>query len=287
MSNERSIAIFGPGLLGGSLALAVRAVMPQCEIRIWGRREEAMTIIRERGLADFTSTDARLVAAGASLVVLATPVTVMESVSRLIIDRLAPDAVVTDVGSVKQSVVGALEPLFELARRSFVGSHPMAGSDKAGIEAARVDLFKGAACIVTPTAQTSLVDVDRVKCFWEALGCRLLTMSPDEHDRKIARISHLPHAVAAAVVLAGLGKDPSAAHCSGNGFRDSTRVAGGDPDLWTGILLENRSEVVTALEDVVAQTKELLAIISRQDNEALRRFLAEAQKLRALVPPGA
>lgn len=246
-----------------------------------------MTTVRERGLADFTSTDARLVVEGASFVVLATPVTVMESVSRLIVGRLAPDAVVTDVGSVKQPVVSVLEPLFASAGRSFVGSHPMAGSDKAGIEAARQDLFKGAACIVTPPGETLSVDVDRVKSFWEALGCRLITMSASEHDRKIARISHLPHAVAAAVVLAGLGHDPSAASCSGNGFRDSTRVAGGDPDLWTGILLENRSEVVMALEDVVARTKELLAIISRQDNEALRRFLAEAQKLRALVPPGA
>lgn len=287
MSNERSIAILGPGLLGGSLALAVRRVMPQCEIRIWGRREQAVQDILDRGLADFASTNAALVAEGASLVILATPVLVMEAMSMALVGRLASDAVVTDVGSVKRSVVSVLEPLFTSGGHSFVGSHPMAGSDKAGIAAARHDLFQGAACILTPTTDTASMALDRVRQFWETLGCRLLTMSPEEHDRKIARISHLPHAVAAAVVLAALGKDHSAVQCSGNGFRDSTRVAGGDPDLWTGILLENRHEVVPALEDVVARTKELLAIISGQDNEALRRFLAEAQQLRALVPPGA
>jgi prephenate dehydrogenase len=243
--------------------------------------------IQRRGLAHFASTDPAVVADGASFVVLATPVTVMESVSSAIVGRLSPDAVVTDVGSVKQSVVNLLEPLFASRGHSFVGSHPMAGSDKAGIEAARHDLFKGASCIVTPTPQTSEASVSRAIQFWQTLGCRLLTMPPDEHDRKVARISHLPHAMAAAVVLAALRRDESAAQCTGNGFRDSTRVAGGDPALWTGILLENRSEVVSALEDVAAQTKELLAIISRQDNEALRRFLAEAQRLRALVPPGA
>ncbi len=287
MSNERSIAIFGPGLLDGSLALAVRRMMPQCEVRIWARRSDAVDDIHRRGIADVASTNAELVAEGASLIILATPIVVMESVSLALAGRLAADAVVTDVGSVKVPVVNLLQPLFASSGHGFVGSHPMAGSEKAGIEAARHDLFDGAACIVTPTDQTHAAALDRVSRFWVQLGCRILTMPPGEHDRKIARISHLPHAMAAAVSLAALQQDETAAPCSGNGIRDSTRVAGGDPDLWTGILLENRLEVMAALEDTMAQTKDLLAIISRQDKEALRRFLAEAQRLRALVPPGA
>ena len=141
-----------------------------------------MTIIRERGLADFTSTDARLVAAGASLVVLATPVTVMESVSRLIIDRLAPDAVVTDVGSVKQSVVGALEPLFELARRSFVGSHPMAGSEKFGPEHANPDLYQGSITIVEPAPDAAPDARESVQALWKAVGSQVVELDPALHD---------------------------------------------------------------------------------------------------------
>jgi prephenate dehydrogenase len=284
MSHERSIAILGPGLLGGSLALAIRRVMPQCEIRIWGRREEAVADVKLRGIADFASSDAREVAHGASLVILATPILVMEQISIGLTGRLAPDAVVTDVGSVKQPVVRLLEPLFSSAQRHFIGSHPMAGSERAGIEAARANLFQGAACIVTPTDQTDPAALQRVLTFWSTLGCHTHTMSPAEHDRKIARISHLPHAVAAAVTLAALSDDPSAASCTGNGFRDSTRIAGGDPELWTGILLENRTEVMAALEDAASRTKELLEIVRRQDHEELRRFLAEAQQLRARVP---
>lgn len=109
-------------------------------------------------------------------------------------------------------------------------------------------------------------------------------MSAEEHDRKIARISHLPHAVAAAVVRAAMVADPSAAQCTGNGFRDATRIAAGDPSLWTGILLENRAEVLAALHDAQREVAELVEILDRMDEEALRHYLACAQSLRAQVP---
>ena len=287
MPHERSIAILGPGLLGGSLALAIRQAMPKTEIRLWGRRVEAINEVRRRGIGDFASIDAGEVVKGASLVVLATPITVMEPLSQSIANSLSPDAVVTDVGSVKACVVQALEPIFAQAGIAFVGSHPMAGSERAGIEAARVDLFVGANCIVTPTDKTEEAVLERVQDFWRQLSCRVLTMNAAEHDRKIARISHLPHAIASMLTLAALRRDPSAVQCTGNGFRDSTRIAAGDADLWAGILLENQQEILAGLEDAVALTQDLLAIIRSKDNERLRRFLAEAQELRASVPPGA
>jgi prephenate dehydrogenase len=280
MPPERSIAILGPGLLGGSLALAVKQAWPSLEVRMWGRRAEAVAEVLRLGIADFASTDAGAVVQNASLVVLATPVVVMEQVSVALQGRLAPDAVVTDVGSVKRSVVKVLEPLFASAGIPFVGSHPMAGSEQTGISAARADLFLGATCILTPTVQTQPAALARVQAFWSALGCRLLSMTVDEHDRKVARISHLPHAVAFALVRAALQDDPNAAECAGNGFRDTTRIAGSDPDLWSGILLENQAEVVAALQDAVTDLQDLLAIVRGADKEQLRHYIATAQELK-------
>jgi prephenate dehydrogenase len=280
MPPERSIAILGPGLLGGSLALAVKQAWPRLEVRMWGRRAEAVAEVLRLGIADFASTDAGAVVQNASLVVLATPVVVMEQVSVALQGRLAPDVVVTDVGSVKRSVVKVLEPLFASAGIPFVGSHPMAGSEQTGISAARADLFLGATCILTPTVQTQPAALARVQAFWSALGCRLLSMTVDEHDRKVARISHLPHAVAFALVRAALQDDPNAAECAGNGFRDTTRIAGSDPDLWSGILLENQAEVVVALQDAVTDLQDLLAIVRGADKEQLRHYIATAQELK-------
>lgn len=284
MTHERSIAIFGPGLLGGSLAMAVRQTLPAAEIRVWGRRQAAVDEVMQRGLADFVSTDACEVASGASLVILATPIEYMRGLAETFVSALQPDAVVTDVGSVKACVVEQLESLFSAAGKAFVGSHPMAGSELTGLDAAHAGLFTGAACIVTPTARTAPAALQRVHTFWTQLYCRMLSMSPEEHDRKIARISHLPHVMASVLTLSALRSDPTTVQCSGNGFRDSTRIAGGDPQLWTGILSENRAELIAGLQDALACTQELLAIVRSEDNEKLRHFLAEAQLLRASVP---
>ena len=200
---------------------------------------------------------------------------------------LPPGCIVTDVGSVKGTVVSALEPIFAGTRAAFAGSHPMAGSEKAGIESARADLFEGASCIVTPTPDTDSSAVERVTKFWTALGCQVLTMSPQEHDRKAARISHLPHVMAAITTLAALRANPDALPCAGTGFRDTTRVAGGDPALWTGILLANKTEVTAALREALGTTRELLEIVEGMDEEKLRLFLAGAKNLRDRLTAGA
>ena len=163
----------------------------------------------------------------------------------------------------------------------------MAGSEKTGIDAATGDLFEGATCLVTPTPNTDADALARVEAFWTALGAKTQRMSLGEHDRKVARISHAPHAVAFAQVVAALRADPSAAEIVGNGFRDSTRIAASDPGLWAGILMENQNEVVSALTDVSARIQDVLAMVRDGDKEKLRQFLAEAQQLRALVPAAA
>jgi prephenate dehydrogenase len=281
------IAILGPGLLGGSLAMAVRKHFPESRITLWARREEAVEKIREMQIADIASTNVREVVSGADLIILATPITVMESLAREIVKAdLSDGAIITDVGSVKASVVSELEPVCQAAGKTFLGSHPMAGSERTGIEAARADLFDGAACILTPTARTSRDDVARLTGFWRALGCRVLEMDAQEHDRRIARISHLPHVMAAATTLAALRASPAALDCAGNGFRDSTRVAAGDADLWTGILAGNRAEVLAAVRDASDTLREFLEMLDGLDEEALRRFLLEAKSLRDRLPAG-
>lgn len=283
-----NIAIFGPGLLGGSLALAIKKEMPTVSVRVWARRDAAAAEVRSRGIAAMATTSVAEASAGADFIILATPVDVMIDLAKQIaVSDVAEGCVVTDVGSVKGSLVPPLEAAFAGSRASFVGSHPMAGSEKTGLDAARADLFRGACCILTPTDAINESALTCVKTFWSALGCRLLSMSPEVHDRKVARISHLPHVMAAVTTLAALRPDATALDCAAGGFRDTTRVAAGDPGLWTGILRENRAEVIAALRDALGATRELLEIVEGFDEEKLRLFLAEAKSLRDRLAAGA
>lgn len=284
-SFPQRIAILGPGLLGGSLLLALRARVPGVHLQAWARRDAAVMAVRERKIADFASARLEEAVEGADFIVLCTPVEQMAPLARqLATAPVQKGCVVTDVGSVKAAVVFSLEEIFARSPLHFVGSHPMAGSEKAGLEAARAELFNGTSCLLTPTLLTDTVAMQKVRAFWQQVGCRLQEMPPEEHDRKVARISHLPHLAAAAVTLAALHQDPDAAGCIGNGFRDTTRVAAGDPDLWRGIVMENRAEVMAALTDARDRFNELLAMLEKLDDKALRHFLSEAKVLRDSVP---
>lgn len=280
-----NIAVLGPGLLGGSLLLALRERLPGSRLRAWARREAAVQELRDRGLADVTSTVLEEVVEGADFVVMCTPIEHMADLAgKLLHCPVQPGCVVTDVGSVKAPVVFAVEAAFAGSTLHFLGSHPMAGSEKAGLQAARPDLFEGANCLITPTLLTDTIALQATRALWQFVGCRVKEMSPEEHDRNVARISHMPHLAAAVVALAALHEDPAAVGCIGNGFRDTTRVASGDPDLWQGILLANRTEVVSAVADARDRFNELLAMLEKMDDKALRRFLRDAKTLRDGVP---
>ena len=280
-SSEPCLAILGPGLLGGSLAMAVREVMPETRVQVWARRSEVLDAVRERTGCAVATTDVAEAAAGATLVVLATPVENMATLAReLAALPLEPTAIITDVGSVKGSVTRELAPLFETTSASFIGSHPMAGSEKSGIEAARADLFRGAACIVTPEPHSPSDRVKRLEAFWRAVGCRMVSLNADVHDHHVARVSHLPHFMASITRLAALKADGSAAACIGPGFRDTTRVADGDPDLWVGIARQNRAELQAALRDARANLDRALELLATEDDAGLHQFLSEARALR-------
>ena len=286
------IAILGPGLLGGSLALAIRQFCPGVEIRLWARREAVVDEVKRRKLAEVASTDLSSVLTGADLVILATPVGIMEELSRRIRETglVSADCIVTDVGSVKKPVMEALGKALGDSGICSIGSHPMAGSEKSGIEHARADLFSGAPCIITRSANPSEAGdekaVKKLEEFWQAIGMKTCIMEPEEHDLLVARISHLPHLVAAAMVEVAFCDGEKAIPLAGTGFLDSTRIASGPPDMWTEILLENRAGVMSELKRLQTKLGETLAFLEDMNEEGLKRFLSEAKDRRdSLGPP--
>lgn len=280
------IAVIGPGLLGGSIIRAVEKCEPNIELRIWARREEAVRpLMEEKGIA-LATTDLEAIVDGVDLIVLATPVGVMKGLAERIVKApgFAACAIVTDVGSVKAPVVAELEPIFARAGARFVGSHPMAGSEKTGMEFARPDLFRGAACLITETDRTDAAAAKRVDAFWTELGCRTARLTPEDHDLAVALISHLPHLVASLLVETALGESPQLGGFAGGGFRDSTRIASGSPGMWAEILMENRAAVAGALRQFHTKVAETLAFFETGSKEEIHRLLAEAKDRRDGLP---
>lgn len=277
------VAIVGPGLLGGSVALGVRDRLPGVALRVWARREAAFGELSELGFAaGELTTDLGEIARAADLIVLATPVGAMPALAQGLVEAGLDGSrgtVVTDVGSVKREVERSVGVFLRERGVVFAGSHPMAGSEKAGLRHARADLLAGAKCIVTEDGG-ALAARGRLVAFWEALGARVSVMSAEEHDRVVARVSHVPHAAAAAVALAALDRCPELGFFSGGGLRDTTRVAAGLPEMWAEILLENRVEVQAGLVDLQERLSDLLALLGKRDKEGLVSYLSRAKELR-------
>jgi prephenate dehydrogenase len=275
----RKITILGPGLLGGSIGLAARHRKVAQRVALWARRLEAADEAWKLGAADEATTDLAKAVEGAELVVLATPIGVMNPLAEKFRASLADGCVVTDVGSVKYPVVSALTHTLA-GRARFVGSHPMAGSEQSGIEAARRDLFEKAVCIVTPTEATDKAALELVHNFWKAIGCNVRTLAPQEHDEMIARISHLPHVVAAAVVNVVCSDGVNPLNFVGPGFKDFTRIASGPPEMWTEICQENRQEIGRALDALIAELGKVRAALENNDGIELKTMLKRAKHFR-------
>jgi prephenate dehydrogenase len=280
---QKRVAIFGPGLIGGSIAMGLRARSLETKITIWGRNLDQLEKIMQCGLADRVTHDPATAVQEADLIILCTPVEIMPELARAIAPHLTTQSVVTDAGSVKASVTKELTAL--LGNR-FVGGHPMAGSELSGLAAARANLFAGAPCILTPLVTTHPEALETVTCFWNFLGSFITTMSPEEHDRLVARLSHLPHALAFALVhLVASTLPTGSALLAGGSFRDATRVAASSPALWAGILTENRQEVIAALREMSTLLDSLAKNLAEKKTPMLLDFLTQAQKHRDNLPP--
>jgi prephenate dehydrogenase len=269
----RRLAVLGLGLLGGSVAIAARQRGLASQVAGAARRADVRALALERGFVD-EAADFEAAAAGADLVVLATPVFAMPELVRRIAPSLAPGAIVTDVGSVKRVLVEVLPGLLP-AGSLYIGSHPMAGSHRSGIEHAREDLFEGAACVVTETPDAALRE--RVCGFWRALGARVVLRDAASHDAEVAWMSHLPHALAFAFAAALRAAPERAFEVAGAGFRDFTRIAHSEPELWADILAANRKALAAPLQAAGQALAELARAIEANDVEALERFFGAAR----------
>ncbi len=280
-----NVAVLGPGLLGGSIALALKERGGH-SVAIWARREESAREALQGGFADRASTEISTVVSGAEMVVLATPVGSMPDLAREAVRWIAPGTIVTDVGSVKSMVVRDLGPILDGHAR-FVGSHPMAGSEKTGMAAACARLFEGRPCIVTPLPETDPEAEQQVCGFWEMLGARVFRMTPEEHDARVALISHFPHLLAACLVNMAVDQDPAALDLCGPGFRDTTRVASGSPGMWVEILRSNGPAVKKSVEAMIEKLGETLRLLGSDcPEEHMHAFLthAKAERDRLRLP---
>lgn len=272
----RRLSILGVGLLGGSIGLAVKSKLSDCTVVGYGHRRSTLDKALAMGAVDEVYDAPATAVRGADLVILCTPVGTFPDLLRQTGPSLATGAIVTDVGSTKASVVESAGELLPRAAH-FVGSHPMAGSEKRGVEFARADLLAGALCIVTPDESSDAGAVERVQAFWRGLGMRTTRLSPSEHDRRLADVSHLPHAVAAALMHM---QDDASFALAGRGFADTTRIAAGDAALWRDILLDNRDNVIEGIERLSGQLAELARRLRAGDGDAVANWLDAAAQRR-------
>lgn len=275
------VAVLGLGLLGGSVALAARERGAGRSFAAAGRRREPL----ERGLAAGVVDeigDAAAAVRGADLVVLATPVPAMAAVLSSAAPHLREGALVTDVGSVKAPLTDILPGLLPEGAR-FVGSHPMAGGHLTGVEHARSDLFDGAVCAVTPLPDTPKHVSERIQGFWQQLGARVVLRDPAAHDAQVAWMSHAPHVIAFAFAESLAPAPAAALSLAGTGFRDFTRIAGSDAELWGDILRANRKALAGPLDAFGQALSRLADAVERDDAEAVEQFLASARSHLARV----
>jgi prephenate dehydrogenase len=279
------LTIIGVGLIGGSLARALRAKGAVGEVVGVGRGTANLQKAVELGVIDRFSNDPAAGVAGADLVFLATPVCSLVEMTARIAPYLAPGAVVTDGGSVKEGLVAPCEVLMPQGCH-FIGGHPIAGTEHSGVEASFATLYEGRRCILTPTERTDPAALATVRRMWEVAGSEVVTMDVIKHDRVLAAVSHLPHMVAYALVNAVAGYDrfdENILHYSAGGFRDFTRIASSDPVMWRDIALMNREAVVEMMDYFARYFSQLRDLVTAGDGPGLELFFAASKESRDAI----
>ncbi len=276
------ISLIGMGLMGGSLALAIKQGQLALKIHAFVRRAASVTEATKLAMADVITQDLREVVRDADLVVLCTPLSQMRTLTEQMRPHLKPGTIVTDVGSVKGSVMQELEPIVHSAQGQFIGSHPMAGSEKTGLASARADLFHNAICLVTPGVHATADAICAVQNFWKAVGGWPIRMTPELHDDLVSRSSHLPHVVASELanyVLSPAHPKEQSLVCA-NGFRDTTRIAAGSTEMWRDIAMANRKNLGRVLGVFIEDLQEFQLALEREDVQAVEEFFAKAKQRR-------
>jgi len=277
--SPQRVAIIGAGLLGGSFGLAIRDLFPNANVIGVSRSQASRDAAIGSGAVTSAIDDIDAACEGSDLVVVSTPVDTIAPIVIRAADRCHDAALIIDLGSTKATIVRTVERN-ERASRFFVGTHPIAGSEKTGAQHACRDLFSSRTVIVTPGERTPKTLVNRVNALWKSMDARVVQMSPEGHDVALASVSHVPHLVAS--MLAGL-LSPEASPLVGTGWMDTTRVASGDANLWTAICRENSPAILLGLQSASEWLETLASALRNGDFERVRRMLEESKRIRDTV----
>lgn len=276
------LTVLGVGLLGASFAMAARKQNIVRHVTGFGRSAENLRRAVDRGIIDAFETDAAAACRDADLVLFAAPVGAFSGLARSVASSLKRGAIVTDVGSVKGSLVREMSALMPEGVR-YVGGHPIAGSEQSGMDHASAELFAGAKCIITPVEETDPSAIDAVNRLWKGLGAETVSMSPEEHDRTYAAVSHLPHVIAFALVSTVAEADSRFLDYCGQGFRDTTRIAGSSPEIWRDICIMNREHIGELISLFGKKLDDLRAFLASSDAARLEGEFRKASDLRRMI----
>jgi len=274
-----TVAIVGVGLIGGSIGLALRERKLAQRVIGVGRTASRLQQARRRGAVTETTTSLERGVAEADVVVVCTPVDDVAEHVCAVAENTGSDTLITDVGSTKEQIVQHLEVKLP-AKSRFVGSHPVAGGEKAGVRFARADLFQRRLTIVTPGKQSAAQDIQRVSRFWRSLGAQVVRMTPRQHDEQIAAISHLPHVLA---TLLAAGTTSEQQQLVGTGWLDTTRVASGDVTLWRQIFQQNKVHVLKSVDKFAQLLTSFREALDKDDEREITRLLETGKKHRDSV----
>ena len=279
MKDLRQTTVIGLGLLGGSISLAVLRSFTRVKVIGYTHRPSTRTKARQLAVATEIVDCLKSSVSEADIVILATPIVTFEKIFSEIADALPNGCIVTDVGSTK--VLPHRWAAKKLPKSvHYVGSHPIAGSEQRGIEFARDDLFDGAMCILTTTKKTNPQAVQTLKKFWSKLGCSVKLMTPAEHDRIFANVSHLPHITAAALINANNNEELKFA---GKGFMDTSRIASGPANIWADVLLTNANNTTKGIDKIIAELVKLKKAIKKENKREIEKLLKKAKTKRAAM----
>lgn len=276
------LGLIGCGLMGGSFALALKKAGLVKRVVGYSKSPTTTERARQLGVIDDTASSALMAVSGSDLVLLAVPVAATEATLKSIAPLVTSQMLLMDVGSTKSDVIHAARSALGDKFGSFVPAHPIAGKEVAGVEHADAQLYRGAQVVLTPTERTLTAQLQRAEALWKALGSRVSSMSPETHDSALAAVSHLPHLLAFAMMNSVLGQSDAANFLSlaGPGFRDFTRIAGGEPRLWRDVLLANKQEVLAQARHYQQALQQLEQAMLADDAQALQTLLTQASDAR-------
>ena len=277
------LGLIGCGLMGGSFALALKRAGLVKRVVGYSKSPSTTERARQMGVIDVEAPSALLAVSGADIVLLAIPVAATEATLKAIRHMATADMLIMDVGSTKRDVIDSARRVLREHIGSFVPCHPITGKEVSGVEHADPDLYTGRQVILTPIANTQAELLDKAIRLWEALGCKVLQMSPEAHDSAFAAVSHLPHLIAFALMngISGQPNGNDLLALAGPGFRDFTRIAAADPKIWRDILLANRQELLAQSKLFLRMLQAMEAMIESGNGEALERLIGQASEKRS------